>query len=141
MGSPFGIMDCCELKTLQWGGSKVLYQEVLRAAPRVHLFGHMHEQRGVWWHEEGQPFQGGIEYEIGHGKAHPTWGAPPTTYPCELISCNAMKNHPNIDERCGKLFTSRIAGPARLIVAERGGRDDPVWRFHAPSFHSLVQAF
>lgn len=127
-GSPFGIMDCCELRTLQWGGSKALYKEILRARPRAHLFGHMHEQRGLWYHEQGEIFQGGIQYELEHGKLHPTWSAPPSDFPCELISCNAMKNHPGIDDSIGKPRKARIAGPARLIFADRSS-EDSAWRF------------
>jgi len=130
-GSPFGIMDYCELGSMpHWGGSKALRQEILRASPRVHLFGHMHEQRGVWHHRPGLPFSGGIEYDVGGGQVHPTHAAPPPDYPCELISCNAMKNHPNIDRACGKSSESCIAGPARLIVAERPMEGDRTWRFH-----------
>lgn len=129
-GSPFGIMDCCELRTIQWGGSEALCQAILRARPRVHLFGHMHEQRGLWWHAKNEQFQGGIEYDIGGGKVHPTWEPPASDYPCELISCNAMKNHPRIDVAVGKANVSRIAGPARLIIADRR-HHEPEWRFSA----------
>jgi len=131
-GSPFGIMDCCERAELQWGGSKALRHEIMRARPRVHMFGHMHEQRGLWHHQPGMPFAGGIEYELRTGEMHPTWEAPPDDYPCEFISCNAMKNHPGVDEAVGKKFASRIAGPARLILAERVVSLSPAWSFRVP---------
>lgn len=130
--SPFGIMDCCELKTLQWGGSKALLQEILRTRPRVHLFGHLHEQRGLWYRRIGSEFQGGIDYELPNG-VHPTWGPPPADYPCELICCNAMKNHGKIDSQVGNARKDCIAGPARLIVAKRTVTADSVWSFHVPN--------
>lgn len=137
-GSPFGIMDCCELGTLQWGGSKALREAVQLARPRAHFFGHMHEQRGVWHHEPGQPFRGGIEYELVDGSGvHRTWAPPEDDYPCELISCNAMLNHTGIDASLGGAAVPRIAGPARLVVARRpapaggGGPPEP-WRFSVP---------
>lgn len=135
-GSPYGIMDCCEMGNIQWGGSMALLREVHRARPRAHLFGHMHEQRGVWCHELGQPFQGGIEYELTKGAVHQTWAAPPVDYPCQLLSCNAMKNHPNIDRSVGKSFESRIAGGGRLILAERHVGKNDGWHFHVPSLNS-----
>jgi len=128
-GSCLGIMDCCEFEfgELQWGGSKALREAVYRVKPRVHLFGHMHEQRGVWKHLPGEAFSGGIEYELGPGTAHKTWDPPAANFPCELIACNAMLNHRKIDERSGKASSTHIAGPARLLVAEREGREP--WRF------------
>merc|ERR1712217_100969 len=96
------------------------FQQMLRACPRAHFFGHMHEQRGVWWRDNGEEFQGGIEYDLGNGRMHPTWEVPKAAdFPCQFISCNAMKNHPGIDHSCGKPRSSHIAGPARLIIAER----------------------
>jgi len=131
-GSPFGIMDYCELGSLpHWGGSKALHKEILRAKPAVHLFGHMHEQRGVWQHRAGEPFIGRIEYDLGGGRLHPTHPAPPPDYPCQIISCNAMKNHPGIDDRCGNPRGSCIAGPARLILANKvsSSTEETQWTF------------
>jgi len=137
-GSPFGIMDCCEMGSLQWGGSKALRRAVKRVRPLAHLFGHMHEQRGVWYHEPGKPFRGGIEYRLVNGRGvHQTWGPPEDDYPCQLISCNAMLNHRRIDSSLGGRPSNCIAGPARLIIATRSvsadaERPEP-WHFTAPS--------
>mmetsp|Transcript_18376 Transcript_18376/g.57824 ORF Transcript_18376/g.57824 Transcript_18376/m.57824 type:complete len:321 (-) Transcript_18376:3-965(-) len=137
-GSPFGIMDCCEMGSLQWGGSRALREAVIRARPRAHLFGHMHEQRGVWYHQPGMSFKGGIEYQLADGSGvHRTWQPPDENYPCELISCNAMRNHPGIDTSLGGPDGKRIAGPARLIVASRpvsvDGASVGPWRFTVPT--------
>lgn len=138
-GSPFGIMDYCELGDMpHWGGSKSLRQEIFRAKPRAHFFGHMHEQRGVWYHLFGQAFTGGIEYDLGGGKMHPTHPAPPPDYPTQLISCNAMKNHPRIDAICGKTGESCIAGPARLIIAERPKVGGGSWCFRLEDVASTM---
>lgn len=138
-GSPYGIMDYCELGDMpHWGGSKALRREILRTKPRVHFFGHMHEQRGIWHHLPGQPFIGGIEYDLGGGKMHPTHPAPPPDYPCELISCNAMKNHPGIDAVCGKSGEGCIAGPARLIIAERPKTGCRTWSFRVEDAASTM---
>lgn len=118
-GAPYGIMDNIEIDAGHWGGSKALRDAIMRVCPRVHLFGHIHEQRGVWYHQSGKPFEGGIEYELQDGEMHPTWSPPPSDYPCQLICCNAMKNHPGIDSRVGKSGESYLAGPARLIIAEK----------------------
>ena len=39
----------------------------------------------------------------------------PSTYPCQLISNNAMTNHSGIEG----VAIRKIAGPARIIIAER----------------------
>jgi Icc-related predicted phosphoesterase len=116
-GAAYGIFDQLERSDWHWGSSQALYEAICRAKPRVHLFGHLHEQRGVWKRHcvsADVPFQGGVEYKCVPGEQWPSKPPPPPAYPCQLISCNAMKNNPRLDGR-GAL----IAGPARLILAER----------------------
>merc|ERR1711966_346399 len=76
-----------------WGSSVDLNLAIARASPRVHLFGHLHEQRGVWQRDASGNFVGGVEYEAHHGQPFPTKGPPPKDWPCDLVSCNAMCNH------------------------------------------------
>jgi len=93
-----------------WGASPALLEAIKKTKPRMHLFGHLHEQRGVW-RKTASGFDGGIEYRVHPDyPPFPTPGPPPSDYPCELISCNAMKNHPRMEDR-----QACIAGPARLI--------------------------
>merc|ERR1712216_454504 len=112
-GPPHGILDRLEGSWGHWGSSQVLLQEIKRKRPKVHLFGHLHEQRGHWTHAPGQPFEGGVEYEAEPGVKWETFRPPPSDYPCELIACTAMKNHPGLEGQ-----SSHIAGPGRLILAE-----------------------
>merc|ERR1719277_2047143 len=42
------IMDCLGQPGHGWGSSEALFSHIQRTAPRVHLFGHLHEQRGEW---------------------------------------------------------------------------------------------
>jgi Icc-related predicted phosphoesterase len=122
-GPPQGILDQMEGTGRAWGSSKALRKQIEIVRPTVHLFGHLHEQRGAWHRPNTTvPFDGGIEYEAKKGVPFPTWEAPPPDYPCQLIACTAMKNHPGLDGA-----PARIAGPARLIVAARG-HDQP-WHF------------
>lgn len=117
-GPAKGINDCLGTPGRGWGSSKALRDAIMRTRPRMHLFGHLHEQRGEW-RRAGSGYAGGIEYSA-HAKAgpYPTTGPPPADYPCELVSCNAMANHPNIEnaDPC-------VAGGARLILvgAAAGG--------------------
>jgi len=78
----------------------------------MHLFGHLHEQRGLW--KKGpHGFEGGIEYRKRPNAApFVTSGPPPANYPCEIVSCNAMQNHQ--DEQRARC----IAGPGRLILVK-----------------------
>mmetsp|Transcript_98799 Transcript_98799/g.205965 ORF Transcript_98799/g.205965 Transcript_98799/m.205965 type:complete len:326 (+) Transcript_98799:48-1025(+) len=131
-GPADGILDAFEMARCPYGSSKELYAAIIRTRPRVHLHGHLHEQRGVWYRPDNSqagPFEGGIEYQIGpDGKVHPTWGKPPEDYPCTLISCNAMLCSPKVDEMVGQSRGRYIAGPGRLIIAERSSKDAS-WQF------------
>merc|ERR1719203_882915 len=100
-----------------WGSSKSLLTHVYRTRPRLHLFGHLHEQRGEW-RRASSGYEGGIEYRVRpDAPVFTTAGPPPKDYPCELVSCNAMANHPGL-ERCDRAY---IAGPARLLLVEPRG--------------------
>ena len=131
----------------------------------VHCFGHLHEQRGQWCRNShpcaaatlqrvafpGESFSTAVDAETGAGAGgdvgaayaggveylggFATSGPPPPDYPCQLISCNAMKNHPRME---GK--EPHLSGPARLIVATRkrspgdgggGGGSAGAWSFTA----------
>eukprot|EP00746_Dinoflagellata_sp_MGD_P139599 gnl/MRDRNA2_/MRDRNA2_73044_c0_seq2.p1 gnl/MRDRNA2_/MRDRNA2_73044_c0~~gnl/MRDRNA2_/MRDRNA2_73044_c0_seq2.p1 ORF type:complete len:359 (+),score=41.10 gnl/MRDRNA2_/MRDRNA2_73044_c0_seq2:100-1176(+) len=104
------VMDCTGHPGGCWGSSKALAQAIYRAQPRAHLFGHLHEQRGIWTRGP-QGYVGEIEYrKRPDSNPFPTNGPPGTDYPCEIISCNAMMNHPGIEQK-----KPRIAGPPRMI--------------------------
>merc|ERR1712232_1291506 len=112
-GPATDIMDCTGNTTQGrgWGSSKRLFQAILRAKPRAHLFGHLHEQIGLW-SKTALEYEGGIEYRVpGATQPFPTIGPPPPEYPCELVCCNAMCNHEGLDGTGKK----QIAGPARVI--------------------------
>jgi len=122
-----------------WGSSSDLNDAIVRAQPRVHLFGHLHEQRGVWQRTSSGNYVGGVEYEAAEGQRFPTTGAPPQDWPCELVSCNAMCNHGGHESAAtGDPANSRkrIAGPARLIRAIRSSEQEP-WRFDALGLEQL----
>lgn len=107
-----------------WGSSHDLNVAITRARPRVHMFGHLHEQRGVWQRDASGQFLGGVEYQAKFGQDFPTTGPPPQDWPCDLVSCNAMCNHAGHE---GVNF-EQIAGPPRLIVATRSNESEP-WKF------------
>jgi len=100
-----------------WGSSPELGKAIERAKPRVHMHGHLHEQRGVWRRQSDGTYSGGVEYCIQPETKEPfeTVGPPPSTYPCELVCNNAMSNHGGHE----RVKTSHLAGPPRVIVAER----------------------
>jgi len=108
-----------------WGSSSDLNDAIVRAKPRVHLFGHLHEQRGVWQRDSSGRYIGGVEFKDHRGRAFPTKGPPPADWPCDVVSCNAMTSHPGKDHS-----KTHIAGSARLILAERATLGEP-WRFVA----------
>jgi hypothetical protein len=114
-----GIFDQVENTQYSWGSSKALRDAVQEKRPGAHLFGHLHEQRGVWHRQSpaGVQWSGGCEYEIQPGSGNPirTWPAPSTDYPGTLISCNAMKNHKSLEG----VSEGRIAAGGRLIVATK----------------------
>ena len=74
----------------------------------------------MWW-REGEAFRGGVEYD--EVDVHAV--APPADYPCQLISCNAMKNHPGMEDA-----EARLVGRPRLIHAYRNEEcDSGGWGF------------
>lgn len=128
-----GYQQCGQnVRCFHWGSSLDLNDAIKRARPRVHLFGHLHEQRGVWQRDPAGNYVGGVEYETVQGHTFPTTGAPPDDWPCDLVSCNAMCNHEGHEQAfSGQQSSPHIAGPARLILATRAGEHEP-WRFTAP---------
>ena len=114
-GPPMGIFDKMENTDQTWGSSRNLYRKVLTARPGAHLFGHMHEQRGVWHRpSEEDDWRGGCTYEISPGSGDPIATGPPPhrSYPGTMIANNAMKNHPRLEG-----IKPRIAGGGLLIAA------------------------
>lgn len=129
-GPAYGILDFCA-NGGPWGSSKFLLHDIMSAKPKVHLFGHDHEQRGVWQRQAHQgQYVGGIEYHVGRGskaEAFKTTGPPPFNYPVEVVSNNAMKNQPPLEwSKAGK-----IAGPPRIIIATKSHGE---WHFHAEKY-------
>jgi len=132
-GPPSRIFDTagyCQsqqgIECRRWGSSVDLNAAIMRARPRVHLFGHLHEQRGVWQRDASGNYAGGVEYHARQGQPFPTTGPPPPDWPCDLVSCNAMCNHAGHERAMGK----HIAGPPRLIQATRNSESEE-WKFDA----------
>lgn len=96
----------------------------------VHLFGHIHEQRGHWDRVNGA-FEGGVEYRPSPHTAQvfrPS-GPPADNYPVEVESNNAMANQPTVDHSWTGIWAPQhIVGRARLITAKKEGGSD-VWHF------------
>jgi len=82
----------------------------------------------VWIKGPDGSFTGGVEYRMADGCTPFCAGPPHPSYPPQLISNNAMKNNPLLD---GSTF-KKIAGPARLIIAEREGLEMK-WNFKVAS--------
>jgi len=119
------ILDECEKS---WWGSGWELRKVIEATkPKVHLFGHVHEQRGHW-ERSGDVYMGGAEYSPTLGmKPFRPKPPPPAEYPVQFVANNAMKNNAWVDKiMTGQWGGSRIAGPALLITATRRGGE---WTF------------
>jgi hypothetical protein len=142
-GPPAGIFDTCgyeyrksqqrtgrrgkpkqRIVCFPWGSSHELNAAIMRSRPLLHLFGHLHEQRGVWQRHASGEYVGGVEYQAKPGQPFPTIGPPPADWPCDLVSCNAMCNHGDHEE----VDSRHIAGPPRLIQASRNNESEP-WKF------------
>lgn len=134
-GPPFQVLD--RTKYGRWGSSKELRKAIERTKPKVHLFGHVHEQRGKW-RRVGSSLQGGVEYQpSNNGKVFlppvPKEGIrwfqadPPSTKHVPDMTCNtALMNNALVDKEWGQTPVNRIKAPARLLRAEwKGGR----WQF------------
>lgn len=102
-----------------WGASRALYDAILRAGPRCHLFGHLHEDRGYLYRRSSKR---GLGYKGGNEYRGAPWGParrPAAAYPCDVISNNAMKNHPGMEAVGGVKAAPCIAGRGRVIAAWR----------------------
>ena len=162
--APFGIFDM-PLGTIgpirltdpdrtgggHWGSSHQLLDAIYRIKPKVHLFGHIHEQRGHWdrrcWGRQvrasartGGSFQGGVEYRPSpqSGQVFRPNGPPASNYPVEVgavgekrlwqvESNNAMANQPAVDHSwTGQWAPQHIVGRPRLIIGRREGGNGSV---------------
>jgi len=123
----FGIFDMTGGG--HWGSSQGLLEALFRTKPKVHLFGHIHEQRGLWNKGGDGSYKGGVEYKPNpqSGQVFRPQGPPPRTYPVEVESNNAMANQPTVDHSwTGVWAPQHIVGRPRLILA-RGG--EGAWWF------------
>lgn len=111
-GAPRGILDRMEDTSHSYGSSQVLKTAIQKKRPRVHLFGHIHEQRGYWFRAPDGSFRGEVEYRPAGCGQWPTFKAPASDYPCDLIANTALKNHNGLDQA-----GSCLVAPARLILA------------------------
>lgn len=112
----------------RWGSSPQLLDAIYRTKPKVHLFGHIHEQRGHW-QKNGNSFQGGVEYRPNPSSSQVFRqnGPPPQDYPVEVESNNAMANQPAVDHSwTGVWAPQHLVGRPRLITAKRQGDS---WHF------------
>ena len=124
--APFGIFDMTGGG--HWGSSHQLLDAIYRIKPKVHLFGHIHEQRGHW-DRLGVSFEGGVEYRPSTGSLQvfrPN-GPPAENYPVEVESNNAMANQPTVDHSwTGQWAPQHIVGRPRLILGRKTG---DAWHF------------
>ncbi len=119
-GPPRHILDCIGHQNF-YGSSSILREALKRSRAKAHFFGHLHEQRGVYWRHptihEGRKFVGGVEYEIGPGRSGPFETIFPQLqgHPCQLFSNNAMCNHRHLEG----VTQNSLAGLPRVILASR----------------------
>jgi len=125
--APFGIFDLTGGG--HWGSSRALLEAIYRVKPKVHLFGHIHEQRGHWTKRAGGGFDGGVQYRPNPDSRdvfRPN-GPPAADYPVEVESNNAMANQPVVDHSwTGVWAPQHIVGRPRLIIATQ---QDDGWHF------------
>mmetsp|Transcript_13576 Transcript_13576/g.19108 ORF Transcript_13576/g.19108 Transcript_13576/m.19108 type:complete len:320 (+) Transcript_13576:44-1003(+) len=125
--APFGIFD--STGGGNWGSSQQLLSAIYRSKAKVHLFGHIHEQRGHWQRDDQGHYQGGVEYRPNPGSSQifrPN-APPPADYPVELESNNAMANQPAVDHSWTGIWAPQhIVGRPRFITATKTGNS---WSF------------
>eukprot|EP00418_Pyrodinium_bahamense_P088537 CAMPEP_0179044394 /NCGR_PEP_ID=MMETSP0796-20121207/17652_1 /TAXON_ID=73915 /ORGANISM="Pyrodinium bahamense, Strain pbaha01" /LENGTH=550 /DNA_ID=CAMNT_0020740793 /DNA_START=71 /DNA_END=1721 /DNA_ORIENTATION=+ len=116
-----------------WGSSRELRTAIERAGPRAHLFGHVHEQRGLWLRtpDTNGSFAAGVEYSPAPGRPFKPRPPPPADYPVQLVANTALENNPGIDRMItGQRGSYHLVAPARLITA--------TWTNGKVSFTALI---
>jgi len=111
-----------------WGGSQSLRRNIEQKRPKMHLFGHVHEQRGEWkrWDSQSK-YTGGVEYVPTQGQAVFQPRDAPVDYTVDLVSNNAMISNPEVDFSWIHYWQPPyIKGPGRLITAQWSGNR---WHF------------
>eukprot|EP01060_Flectonema_neradi_P029314 TRINITY_DN401_c0_g1_i2.p1 TRINITY_DN401_c0_g1~~TRINITY_DN401_c0_g1_i2.p1 ORF type:complete len:295 (+),score=52.82 TRINITY_DN401_c0_g1_i2:42-926(+) len=112
---PRNILDCVEGSDSPWGSSQLLVEELVKKAPKVLLFGHLHEQRGYFQKNPSDgSFSGGVEYVVPPKNWVPKTKPVSKKIPCQVLSNNAMLNHGRMDKS-----SSYLAGSPRVITAQR----------------------
>jgi predicted phosphodiesterase len=127
-GPARGVLDW-EFEHEPYGSSVALRERIVECGVQVHLFGHVHEQRGVFARNGAGGYDGGVEYVHPQTLQPPPDPGPPSPlYPCDIISNNAVKNNKRHEATADKHY---IAGPPRMIIAHRlqGAGDVSEWRF------------
>lgn len=73
----------------------------------MHLFGHVHEQRGHWDKTASGNYRGGSEYRpnLWVPQVFRPNMPPPPSYPVEVESNNAMANQPAVDNSTSDLVS------------------------------------
>lgn len=128
-GPARGVLDW-EFPHQAYGSSVALRERIVACNVKVHVFGHVHEQRGAFVKDVGGGYSGGVEYVHPQQLCRcPHPGPPAPDYPCDVISNNAMKNNKRHEAQPERHY---IAGPPRMIIAQRnqGAGDISAWRFH-----------
>ncbi|CAJ1368789.1 unnamed protein product [Effrenium voratum] len=90
-------------------------------AVKVHLFGHIHEQRGHWDKTASGWYAGGSEYRpnLWNPQVFKPNVPPPQNYPVEVESNNAMANQPLVDNSWGAgMSAQHLVGRPRLITGQ-----------------------
>lgn len=107
---PFGVFD--KMPVLQnWGSSQPLKTIVASTKPRVHLFGHVHAQRGWWEKKNSTTIVGGVQYATTTNeevKDELLGGADSKT---QILACTAMMS----DRTVNPFAKKQIMGKPRLI--------------------------
>ncbi|CAJ1397715.1 unnamed protein product [Effrenium voratum] len=117
--APYGIFD--QTGGGNWGSSHDLLAAIWEKKPKVHLFGHIHEQRGHWDKTASGWYAGGSEYRpnLWNPQVFKPNVPPPQNYPVEVESNNAMANQPLVDNSWGAgMSAQHLVGRPRLITGQ-----------------------
>ena len=130
---PEGVLDRMPLYG-SWGSSRPLLHAVRMAQPRMHLFGHVHAQRGFWWRKQVESRGSNKPQEVVELKVYMTHGKKTREDVVgevlgETSRTQLLVNSAQMTDRTVKIFAKKKAVVRARVIEGIWGGQGGEWDF------------